>query len=52
LSTISKANQIIVLEHGKVIETGKHEELLSHSGRYAHLWKLQSDQNMAHLSLT
>ncbi|MBS0624629.1 MAG: ABC transporter ATP-binding protein [Verrucomicrobia bacterium] len=44
LSTIIGADQIIVLERGKVIETGKHEDLLARKGRYAKLWELQSDK--------
>lgn len=43
LSTIAKADQIIVLEKGKIIELGKHESLLALNGRYAKLWMLQSD---------
>ncbi len=41
LSTVSKADQIIVLEQGKVIEQGSHESLLQLNGRYAKLWQLQ-----------
>lgn len=44
LSTVIKADQIIVLEQGKIIEKGRHEELLSQKGRYAQLWKLQSEK--------
>jgi ABC-type multidrug transport system fused ATPase/permease subunit len=42
LSTISSADQILVLEHGQLIERGSHEELLALNGRYAQLWALQS----------
>lgn len=44
LSTIIKSDQILVLEKGKVIEQGKHEELLQQQGRYAKLWELQSGE--------
>ena len=38
LSTVRHANQILVLEHGCVIEQGNHEELLARNGRYAQLY--------------
>ncbi|MGE0590798.1 MAG: ABC transporter ATP-binding protein [Cyclobacteriaceae bacterium] len=41
LSTIQKANTIIVLDKGEIKEQGKHEDLLSHDGYYAHLHKMQ-----------
>lgn len=37
LSTIRSADRLVVLGHGRVAETGSHEELLSHGGVYAHL---------------
>lgn len=37
LSTVRHAKRIYVLERGKVIEQGSHDELLAHGGRYAHL---------------
>jgi ATP-binding cassette, subfamily B, bacterial len=42
LSTISKLDRIIVLDNGKIIEDGSHEELLRHGGTYATLWSHQS----------
>jgi len=37
LSTVRDADQIIVLDHGRVVETGRHDELLAAGGRYATL---------------
>jgi ATP-binding cassette subfamily B protein len=41
LSTVMDADQIIVLDYGKIVERGTHRELLARNGHYAHLWKLQ-----------
>jgi ATP-binding cassette subfamily B protein len=41
LSTIANADEIIVLDHGRVIERGSHHSLLQESGRYAQMWRLQ-----------
>ncbi len=46
LSTIRKCNQILVLEHGSVIEVGTHDQLLANKGRYFELHqKLVTDTN-------
>ena len=41
LSTIENADKIIVMEHGKIVEEGKHMELLNKNGYYATLYKAQ-----------
>ena len=43
LTTIRGADNIIVLENGKVIETGTHEKLLSGGGHYARLYRRDFD---------
>jgi ABC-type multidrug transport system fused ATPase/permease subunit len=42
LSTIQKADQILVIEEGKIVEQGKHEELLTKQGRYFELYTYQT----------
>lgn len=44
LSTIVNADQILVLQHGKIIERGTHEELLNLQQHYAMLYQLQQTQ--------
>lgn len=43
LSTIQKADQILVMNHGQIIEQGKHEALLEQHGFYHHLYYSQFD---------
>lgn len=45
LATVQKADRIIVMEHGKIVETGSPTELRNQSGLYARLASLQFDQN-------
>lgn len=42
LSTIRQADQILVIEQGKIVEQGKHEELLAKEGRYFQLYTYQA----------
>jgi ATP-binding cassette, subfamily B, bacterial len=41
-STVRMADEILVLEHGKILERGSHAKLLAHGGRYAELFELQA----------
>ncbi len=41
LSTIADAHRIVVLDGGRVAETGSHSELMARQGRYAEMWRLQ-----------
>ena len=47
LSTVLKADKIIVLEDGVVVEVGTHRELLKQNGRYSDLWTLQRSEQIA-----
>lgn len=50
LSTISDADQILVMDKGRIIERGSHQELLAARGFYFHMWELQQqeEQTRAH----
>jgi ABC-type multidrug transport system fused ATPase/permease subunit len=41
LSTVRKADRIVVLDQGKVLESGSHEELIRQQGKYQRLFELQ-----------
>ena len=44
LSTIMDADQILVMDHGRIAERGTHRELLALSGSYAQMWALQQKE--------
>ena len=41
LSTVKDADEIIILEDGRVVENGTHEKLMTRGGLYADLWRIQ-----------
>jgi ATP-binding cassette, subfamily B, bacterial len=45
LSTVRNADSIHVLEAGRIVESGTHDQLLAHSGAYAALWRLQTGED-------
>ena len=45
LSTIRAADQIVVIEDGRVLEQGTHLDLLAAGGRYAELYRTQFDDS-------
>ena len=51
LSTIVDADQILVMDKGRIIERGAHRELLAANGTYAHMWELQQQEEQAQLKL-
>lgn len=46
LSTVIDADNIVVLDQGKVVEQGQHQQLLALGGYYARLWALQQKQHL------
>ena len=47
LSTVMDADQILVLDHGRIVERGTHRELLEAAGAYAQMWALQQQEEAA-----
>ncbi|MBT3717673.1 MAG: ABC transporter ATP-binding protein/permease, partial [Gammaproteobacteria bacterium] len=44
LSTIADADEILVMEQGKIIERGTHQELLDRKQNYASMWSMQQEK--------
>jgi ATP-binding cassette subfamily B protein len=44
LSTVMDADQILVMEDGRIVERGRHDELLAGGGRYAQMWRMQQEE--------
>ena len=47
LSTIMDADEILVMDHGRIVERGTHRELIGRRGAYAQMWALQQQQDAA-----
>ncbi len=47
LSTVMNADQILVMDAGRIVERGRHAELLDANGYYAHMWRLQQEKRQA-----
>jgi ABC-type transport system involved in Fe-S cluster assembly fused permease/ATPase subunit len=45
LSTVMDADQILVMDHGRIVERGTHQTLLTHGGVYAQMWALQQQED-------
>jgi ATP-binding cassette, subfamily B, heavy metal transporter len=48
LSTVMDADQILVLDQGRILERGSHKELLARDGAYAQMWALQQQEEAEH----
>ena len=44
LSTVTTVDQIVVLEAGRVVQRGRHEELVEVPGLYRRMWRLQNEK--------
>jgi len=51
LSTIVDADEILVMDNGRITERGTHRQLLTANGTYAQMWKLQQQEEQARLQL-
>jgi ATP-binding cassette subfamily B multidrug efflux pump len=42
LSTIARLDRLVVIDQGRIVETGSHRQLIEHGGLYARLWQHQT----------
>ena len=47
LSTVVDADQIVVMEHGRIVERGNFRELIDRGGKFAEMWQLQQEEDAA-----
>jgi subfamily B ATP-binding cassette protein MsbA len=52
LSTVRRADKILVIEDGRIVESGRHEEILARKGRYYDLWRSQNPEALSEASGT
>jgi ATP-binding cassette subfamily B protein len=52
LSTVMNADQILVMDAGRIVERGRHSELLAAAGYYAQMWRLQQEERAAGVEST
>lgn len=52
LSTVIDADQILVMDKGRIVEQGNHQQLLTTNGIYAQLWEMQQREEDTTVSIT